>query len=63
LQIQSFDEDNARVVVKLAVGGKMVTISQYSIELVSTKEFDAESKYISEFILKIAILMPVSVKQ
>ncbi|MCI4381148.1 hypothetical protein PGIGA_G00248390 [Pangasianodon gigas] len=46
-KIEGVDTDNARVVVKLAIGGKSVTISQYSLRLVSRKEYDKYSKDLS----------------
>lgn len=47
LQIEGVDPDNARVVVKLAIGGKTVTISQHSLRLVTRKEYDKYSKDLS----------------
>ncbi|KAK3540244.1 hypothetical protein QTP70_028430 [Hemibagrus guttatus] len=46
-KIEGLDTDNARVVVKLAIGGKLVTISQHSIRLVPQKEYDKYSKDLS----------------
>ncbi|XP_051280964.1 G-patch domain and KOW motifs-containing protein [Dicentrarchus labrax] len=46
-KIEGVDPDNARVMVKLAIGGKTVTISQYAIKLVGRKEYDKNSKDIS----------------
>lgn len=34
--------------VKLAIGGKTVTISQYAVKLVFRKEYDKYSKDLSE---------------
>ena len=45
------DEDNARVMVSLAVGSGTTTVSQYAIKLVTKTEFDKFSKYLSEFVL------------
>ncbi|KAK3566059.1 hypothetical protein QTP86_025243 [Hemibagrus guttatus] len=47
VSIEGLDTDNARVVVKLAIGGKLVTISQHSIRLVPQKEYDKYSKDLS----------------
>lgn len=47
-QIESVCADNARVVVKLAIGGKTVDISQYIIKLVGRKEYDRYSKDLSK---------------
>ncbi|XP_066500917.1 G-patch domain and KOW motifs-containing protein [Hoplias malabaricus] len=46
-KIEGVDADNARVVIKLAIGGKSVTISQYSLRLVPQKEYDKYSKDLS----------------
>ncbi|XP_050926946.1 G-patch domain and KOW motifs-containing protein [Lates calcarifer] len=46
-KIEGIDPDNARVVVKLAIGSKTVTISQYAIKLVGRKEYDKYSKDLS----------------
>ncbi|KAG1951003.1 G-patch domain and KOW motifs-containing protein [Pimephales promelas] len=46
-KIEGVDPDNARVVVKLAIGGKTVTISQHSLKLVTRKEYDKYSKDLS----------------
>ncbi|KAK2840786.1 hypothetical protein Q7C36_012365 [Tachysurus vachellii] len=46
-KIEGVDTDNARVVVKLAIGGKSVTISQYTLRLVPQKEYDKYSKDLS----------------
>lgn len=34
--------------VKLAIGGKTVTVSQYAVKLVGNKEYDKYSKDLSE---------------
>uniref|UniRef100_A0A3Q0RNI8 G-patch domain and KOW motifs-containing protein n=1 Tax=Amphilophus citrinellus TaxID=61819 RepID=A0A3Q0RNI8_AMPCI len=46
-KIEGVDPDNARVVVKLAIGNKTVTISQYAIKLVERKEYEKYSKDLS----------------
>ncbi|XP_066566183.1 G-patch domain and KOW motifs-containing protein [Amia ocellicauda] len=46
-KVEGLDPDNARVMVKLAIGGKTVTISQHSLRLIGRKEFDKYSKDIS----------------
>ncbi|KAG9270357.1 G patch domain and KOW motifs-containing protein [Astyanax mexicanus] len=46
-KIEGVDPDNVRVVVKLAIGGKSVTVSQYIIRLVPQKEYDKYSKDLS----------------
>nr|XP_046251545.1 G-patch domain and KOW motifs-containing protein [Scatophagus argus] len=46
-KIEGVDPDNARVMVKLAIGGKTVTLSQYAVKLVGRKEYDKYSKDLS----------------
>ncbi|KAM9752085.1 G-patch domain and KOW motifs-containing protein [Menidia menidia] len=46
-KIEGVDPDNARVMVKLAIGGKTVTVSQHGIKLVGRKDYDKYSKDLS----------------
>ncbi|KAG5282279.1 hypothetical protein AALO_G00054240 [Alosa alosa] len=46
-KIEGVDPDNARVVMKLAIGGKTATISQHSLRLVTRKEYEKNSKDLS----------------
>ncbi|XP_047458564.1 G-patch domain and KOW motifs-containing protein [Mugil cephalus] len=46
-KIEGVDPDNARAVVKLAIGGKTVTISQYAVKVVGRKEYDKYGKDLS----------------
>ncbi|KAK2897324.1 G-patch domain and KOW motifs-containing protein [Channa argus] len=46
-KIEGIDPDNARVVIKLAIGGKTVTVSQYAVKLVGRKEYEKYSKDLS----------------
>lgn len=48
MQIEGVDPDNARVMVKLAIGSKTVTVSQYAVKLVGRKEYEKYSKDLSE---------------
>ena len=48
-QVLGIDEDNARVMVSLAVGSSTTTVSQYAVKLVTKTEFDKFSKYLSKF--------------
>lgn len=48
LQIEGVDPDNARVMVKLAIGGKTVTVSQYAVKLIGRQEYDKYSKDLSK---------------
>ncbi|VDM42776.1 unnamed protein product [Toxocara canis] len=46
-KVQSFDEDNASVIVELAIGGNNVRVSEYAVVLVSAKEYERDAKCIS----------------
>ncbi|KAK3608339.1 hypothetical protein CHS0354_030794 [Potamilus streckersoni] len=46
--IEGIDEDNARVMIKLALSSKVVTVSQYAVKLVTAKEFNKYSKYLNK---------------
>ncbi|XP_067678697.1 G-patch domain and KOW motifs-containing protein-like [Haliotis asinina] len=46
--IEGLDDDNARIMVKLTLSGKIVTISQYSVQLVSKKDYEKFSKYLNK---------------
>ncbi|XP_041038570.1 G-patch domain and KOW motifs-containing protein, partial [Carcharodon carcharias] len=46
-KIEGLDPDNARVLVKLALGGKVVTVSQYNIQFTNKKEYERYSKDLS----------------
>ncbi len=48
LQIEGLDEENARVMVKLTIGGQTISISQMAIKLVKEKEYNKYSKYLSK---------------
>lgn len=56
-QIEGVDPDNARVVVKLAIGGKTVTVSQHCIKLVGRKEYEKHSKDLSECFFFIIVVI------
>ncbi|XP_054648146.1 G-patch domain and KOW motifs-containing protein [Dunckerocampus dactyliophorus] len=46
-KIEALDTDNARVLVKLAIGGDVVSVHQYAVKLVRQKEYDRYSKDLS----------------
>ncbi|RXM97888.1 G patch domain and KOW motifs-containing protein [Acipenser ruthenus] len=46
-KIEGVDPDNARVMVRLAIGGKTVTVSQYCLRLVNRKEYEKNSRDLS----------------
>uniref|UniRef100_A0A915PK12 G-patch domain-containing protein n=1 Tax=Setaria digitata TaxID=48799 RepID=A0A915PK12_9BILA len=43
-RIESFDEDNASVIVQLALGSKNVRVNQYAVMLVTDEEYNRKSK-------------------
>nr|XP_056720426.1 G-patch domain and KOW motifs-containing protein [Euleptes europaea] len=46
-KIEGTDADNARIMVKLAIGGKIVTVSQHGVRPVAQKEYDKFAKDLS----------------
>ncbi|XP_060930801.1 G-patch domain and KOW motifs-containing protein [Limanda limanda] len=46
-KIEGVDPENARAVVKLAIGGKTAAISQHALKVVERKEYDKNSKDLS----------------
>ncbi|XP_066471292.1 G-patch domain and KOW motifs-containing protein [Tiliqua scincoides] len=46
-KIEGVDADNARVMVKLAIGNKIVTVSQYGVRPVTQKEYNKLAKDLS----------------
>ncbi|XP_064606132.1 G-patch domain and KOW motifs-containing protein-like [Liolophura sinensis] len=46
--VEGLDDDNARVMIKLTIGGKIATQSQYSIKLVTKQEYEKYSKYLNK---------------
>ncbi|KAL8580361.1 hypothetical protein ACOMHN_037460 [Nucella lapillus] len=46
--IEGIDEDNARLVLKLALSGQTVTLTQYCVKVVSRKEYEKYSKYLNK---------------
>nr|XP_057906984.1 G-patch domain and KOW motifs-containing protein [Doryrhamphus excisus] len=46
-KIEALDTDNARVLVKMAIGGDVVSVHQYAVKLVRQKEYDRYSKDLS----------------
>ncbi|XP_026532120.1 G-patch domain and KOW motifs-containing protein [Notechis scutatus] len=46
-KIEGVDGDNARVMVKLAIGSKVVTVSQHGVQPVTQKEYDKLAKDLS----------------
>uniref|UniRef100_A0A914URX7 G-patch domain-containing protein n=1 Tax=Plectus sambesii TaxID=2011161 RepID=A0A914URX7_9BILA len=47
-KVESFDEDNARAVIRLAIGNTAITVSQYGVEVVSLKDYERDSKCINK---------------
>ncbi|XP_052284574.1 G-patch domain and KOW motifs-containing protein-like [Dreissena polymorpha] len=46
--IEGMDEDNARLMIKLTISGKLVSVSQYNTKLVSAEDYQKYSKYINK---------------
>lgn len=46
-KVEGIDADNCRAMVKLAIGGKVVTVSQFALKLVSSAEFTKYAKDLS----------------
>ncbi|XP_014678720.1 PREDICTED: G patch domain and KOW motifs-containing protein-like [Priapulus caudatus] len=46
--VEGVDEDNARFVVRLALGSQVITISQFQVKVVGQKDYDKYSKYINK---------------
>jgi G patch domain/KOW motif-containing protein len=49
LQVEGIDEDNARVVIKLTLSSSVITLNQMAVRLVTKKDYDKNSKYLSEY--------------
>lgn len=47
-KVEGLDPDNVRAMVRLAVGGRMVTVSEYCLRPVSQQEFDRNSLDLSQ---------------
>ncbi|XP_021951066.1 G-patch domain and KOW motifs-containing protein isoform X1 [Folsomia candida] len=46
-RVEAFDEDNNRVVIKLAINGKMSTVSKFHIVLVTESDYKGKSKVLN----------------
>ncbi|XP_056393633.1 G-patch domain and KOW motifs-containing protein isoform X2 [Hyla sarda] len=46
-KVEGLDADNCRAMVKLAIGGKIVTVSQFALRLVSSAEYNKYAKDLS----------------
>ncbi|NP_001011390.1 G patch domain and KOW motifs-containing protein [Xenopus tropicalis] len=47
-KVEGVDPDNSRAMIKLAIGGKVVTVSLFSLRLVSSAEYTKYAKDLSE---------------
>ena len=47
-QVAGQDEDNNRVMLRLALTGEIINISQHNMQLVSKTDYNKYSKYLSE---------------
>ncbi|XP_077139878.1 G-patch domain and KOW motifs-containing protein isoform X1 [Ranitomeya variabilis] len=48
-KVEGLDADNCRAMVKLAIGGEVVTVSQFTLRLVSRAEYNKYAKDLSRF--------------
>ena len=46
--VEGVDEDNARLVIKLALSGQSVTMTQYNVKVVGRREYEKYSKYLNK---------------
>lgn len=56
-RVEAFDEDNNRVVIKLAINGKMSTVSKFHIVLVTESDYKGKSKVLSKYLNSIYVLI------
>jgi len=54
-QIEGIDEDNARVVIRLKLGGSVITLNQLAVELVNRKEYEKYANHLSEFLFEVTV--------
>lgn len=47
-QVEGLDDENARVILKLALGGKTVTVSELFVTLVSKKDYQRDGKLLNK---------------
>ncbi|VDK52613.1 unnamed protein product [Anisakis simplex] len=47
-KVQSFDEDNASVIVELAIKGNNVRVSGFAVQVISAKEYERDAKCINK---------------
>lgn len=47
-QVEGLDEENARVIVKLALGGKTATVSELFVTLISKKDYQRDAKLLNK---------------
>lgn len=48
-QVEGLDDDNGRVIVKLALGGSAATVNESFISLVTKKEYARDGKLLSKY--------------
>lgn len=47
-EVEGFDDEEGRVVVKLALGGSKVSLTEFMVEAVTQTEYSKNSKVLSE---------------
>lgn len=53
LQIEGTDEDNSRLVIKLAINGQVITLSQFNAQAVSKSEYKKYAKDLGKLYLQV----------
>ena len=48
--MEGLDNDNNRVMIKLTLSGDCVTVAQFAINVINKKEYDQNSKVLSELL-------------
>jgi G patch domain/KOW motif-containing protein len=50
-KVEGFDEDAARLILKLALGGEVISVNEFWVHPVTSTEYSQNSKVLSEFLL------------
>lgn len=49
-KVEGFDEEAARLMLKLALGGEMISVNELWVQAVTPAEYSQNSKVLSEFL-------------
>lgn len=49
-KVEGFDEEAARIIIKLALGGETITMNEFWVQPVTPAEYSQNSKVLSEFL-------------